>query len=197
MASLNPALSTHLTIFVDIATARSDARDLAWTKFHDRYAPIIRGFARKMGTPSSQLDDLVQDVMLGFYSISPRFTYDRSKGRFRGFLKKCVRSAMIKLGRRTRLGQEDEHQFNPEDKKAEEIWVKIWDKELLQRAIEEAREHCSPQNYRIFQHYVINKQPPERVAAELGVSMDQVYQAKARLKVVISGLLDRLEEEYG
>src|SRR5438045_992155 len=59
-------------------------RSSAWEQFRKFYAPIIAGFARNMGAKPQDVDDVIQDVMLGFYSVSPTFKYDPAKGRFRG-----------------------------------------------------------------------------------------------------------------
>ena len=66
------------------------AREVAWAEFDDLYAPMIAGFARRIGVDRGAVDDLVQDVLRAFFAASPEFVYDPSKGRFRGYLKTCV-----------------------------------------------------------------------------------------------------------
>ena len=39
--------------------------------------------------------------------------------------------------------------------------------------------------------------PIDEVSQQLGISPDQIYQTKARMKVLLQDLLARLEDEYG
>src|SRR5688572_10212488 len=87
---------TNPSIFLRLNRTDTRARQIAWREFHDRYAPIISTFARKLGAPPQDLDDVVQDVLVGFYSTAPTFVYDPAKGRFRGYLKTCACHAMRK-----------------------------------------------------------------------------------------------------
>ncbi len=66
-------------------------------EFERRYAPIIVGFARNLGLTSQDVDDVLQEVMLAFFKVSPRFEYDPSKGRFRGYLKRITRQIVAVL----------------------------------------------------------------------------------------------------
>ena len=67
---------------------------MAWAEFHDLYAPIIAGFARRMGARSQEVDDLVQEVLKAFFCVSPEFKYNPATGRFRGYHKTCVWSKL-------------------------------------------------------------------------------------------------------
>src|SRR4051812_36237528 len=81
--------STHRSLLIRIRSD-SPAREVAWQEFHDRYAPMIVAFARRMGARDAEVDDLVQDVMLAFYGIASTFEYDPNKGTFRAFLRKVT-----------------------------------------------------------------------------------------------------------
>ena len=61
-------------------------REMGWGIFVDRYGPIICGFARNAGLPSSEADDIMQTVLFNFFRVADQFEYDPSKGRFRGYL---------------------------------------------------------------------------------------------------------------
>lgn len=65
------------------------AREFAWREFHDVYSPIIIAFARKMGAKPQDFTDIRQDILLGFFVVSPEFIYDPTKRWFRGYLKTC------------------------------------------------------------------------------------------------------------
>src|SRR3954470_7522949 len=69
-------LTTNPSIFIRLKAADAAPREFAWKEFHERYAPIIAGFAQRLGARKPDLDDILQDVMLGFFSKSPTFVYD-------------------------------------------------------------------------------------------------------------------------
>ena len=46
-------------------------RQMAWQEFYRFYAPIIASFARNLGASPQDAQDVIQDVMLGFYRVSP------------------------------------------------------------------------------------------------------------------------------
>src|SRR5687767_9982621 len=100
--------TTSATLLLRIKQTDPEPRQLAWREFHARYVPIIAGFARNMHAEPQDVDDIVQDVLLGFYAKAPTFVYDPNKGRFRGFLKVCTLRALLK-----RLGQNAKFRGRP------------------------------------------------------------------------------------
>src|SRR5205085_7778264 len=92
---LSKEFSTSATLLLRLRPG-GDERELAWTEFHCRYAPIIAGFARKLGARPQDIDDIVQDVLASFFGSSAKFRYDPGKGRFRGFLKTCTFHQLLK-----------------------------------------------------------------------------------------------------
>jgi DNA-directed RNA polymerase specialized sigma24 family protein len=90
--SANP--NTNPTIFLRLNQTDAAPREMAWNEFYHRYAPIVAGFARRLGAAQQDVDDLIQEVLLGFFATSPTFVYDPAKGRFRGYLKVCTYRAL-------------------------------------------------------------------------------------------------------
>src|SRR4029453_15379958 len=98
-ATKKPA-DTNPSIFLRLNRSDADVRELAWHEFHRRPAGVIAGFARQGGMRAADVEDVVQDVLVGFYATSPTFVYDPAKGRFRGYLKRCTFHAVQRrLGR--------------------------------------------------------------------------------------------------
>jgi RNA polymerase sigma factor (sigma-70 family) len=196
MAEFDASPNTRASIFINLNAPQAQAREIAWEDFHRRYAPIIGGFARKLGA-GSDVEDIVQDVLLGFYTCSPQFLYDRSKGRFRGYLKKCTVTA-IQKARRKSPKHANIDEIDVESPLVEEMWNHVWDDELLRRALNEAkREFSADHTYRAFEMYAIMEMPVQQVAEELRVTPDVVYQAKTRVRKVVRAKLRALVEEYG
>ena len=115
-------------------------REFAWEEFHKRYAPIIAGFAHRLGARPQDLDDIVQDVLLGFFSTSPTFVYDPAKGRFRGYLKVCTfHEIKHKLSNRGQIRTKSLHDVDPAALEVEQAWDGPWEHQVLKEALAAAR----------------------------------------------------------
>lgn len=70
---------TRPSIFLRLRADETAVRDVSWAEFERRYAPIIVGFARNLGLSGQDADDVLQEVMLAFFRVSPRFEYTRPR----------------------------------------------------------------------------------------------------------------------
>lgn len=178
----NPALQvdTNPSIFVRLNRTDTSMRELAWNEFHQRYAGAIAGFARQLGTPSADVDDVVQDVLIGFYAKAPTFVYDPAKGRFRGYLKTCTFHAVQRrLGREAKFAGVPLDQVNGDALEVEQAWKDIWEQEQLRRAVEDLRRDIgTTKTFRAFEMYVILDLPPQEVSERLALHLDNVYRSK-------------------
>ncbi len=176
------------------------SRDVAWADFRVKYAPIIAGFARNLGVATQEADDLIQEVMTGFYAAQPRFTYDPARGRFRGYLKTCVVHLLSHRARSGRLvidGRPVEI-VDPVDKRVEDAWETSWEREQMLRAIEEVRRHYEDNaTFRAFYRVAIDGKDAADVAAELGMSVESVYQSKSRCTARLRSTMQQLEDDEG
>ncbi len=191
--------ATRPTLLLRLNSTDAQDRELAWEEFRARYAPVIAGFARKLGVPYQEIDDVIQDVMLGFYSHSPTFVYDPAKGRFRGYLKVCTfRVVRTRRGQRLRFNAVPLDQIEDEDASIDQVWRDLWQQELLNRAIAATREaYRDKQAFRVFERYVINGEPAAQVAADLGLTVNAIYKAKERLALAIRAQVEAMEREDG
>lgn len=190
--------ATRASLLLRLKSEES-AREMAWSEFEHRYAPMIAGFARKMGARPHDVGDLVQDVLLGFYAAQPRFSYDPSKGRFRGYLKTCTwRALRDRFGKSMQMNGRPLDAIDPADHAVEAAWNDVWETEKLQRAKEIVRERyvadaARAKTYRAFEMYVLQEQPAEQVAAELGLSVDSVHQARHRIIKALREVMEEIE----
>jgi RNA polymerase sigma-70 factor (ECF subfamily) len=181
----------------------SPVREAAWRDFYEMYAPIIGGFARKMGVRGDDIRDVVQEVMLGFFDISPEFVYDPSRGRFRGYLKTCTwRKIKKRFGSRLRVDDRPVEQIADDEPQVDQAWNDTWEEQDLRRAVEQVRRQYSARadtarTFRAFEMYALLEQPPESIAQQLDISVDSVYQAKARVSKAIKAAMDQFDETIG
>ena len=193
------SLSTNPSIFLRLNRTERTPRELAWAEFRARYAPVIAAFAKRFGVTSHDADDVVQDVILGFYAKSPTFVYDPARGRFRGYLKACTIHALQKRAQPARtqktvpLGELD-----PAAPEAEHAWDDLWSQQLLRRALEQTRAQYNDRDtFRAFMLTAIDGKSPADAAAQLGMSLANVYKARARVTEAVRARLEALREEEG
>ncbi|MDB5911133.1 MAG: hypothetical protein JWP34_5250 [Massilia sp.] len=192
------SLATRATLLMRL---RQDgpAREVAWREFYESYAPLIGGFARKMGAASHVIEDIIQDVVLGFFSVSPEFNYDPSVGRFRGYLKTCTwRKLQKRLGVDLRFGDRSVHDVDPSDLQVESIWEDIWEREKLHRALNMVRRQYASRpdkmkTFLAFEMHAMLERPPEEIATELGMSVDSVHQAKSRVTKALRQAMEAID----
>ena len=192
---------TRATLLLRLRDEDPQPRALAWREFHDLYGPMIGGFVRKIGGRAQEVEDVVQDVMTGFFAAAPKFVYDPAKGRFRGYLKKCTIAALAKRraqDARFRAMPADEPAAAPTGPSLDELWEQVWEQQLLRQALAAVRERYGDnKTYHAFERYVIGAQEPADVAASLHMSVNSVYKAKERITRSIREEVDRLRAERG
>ncbi|HET6247752.1 MAG TPA: sigma-70 family RNA polymerase sigma factor [Tepidisphaeraceae bacterium] len=181
-------------------------REVDLHQFHQQYAPIIRGFAGNVGAKSQDVEDIVHDVMLGFFAAAPQFDYDPAKGRFRGYLKTCVWRTFQKRcrGQRLKFGRSLE-EIDADELQVEAVWNDCWESEKLHRALAMVREDyltCPPQpqrskTFRAFEQVALLERSAEAVAQDMNISVESVYQAKSRVSKALQAAMERIDEATG
>lgn len=175
---MQDAASTNPSIFVRLRDHASDTRELAWEEFDSKYRPMIQAFTRRLGMSAQDSDDVVQDVLLGFFSRSPTFVYDPGKGRFRYYLRSCVRHAIVKRLER-RVASLDSLPQLADDLALDHVWNDVWESESLRQAIEAVRVEIGPgKTFLAFERFVMFEEPADVVAAKVGLHINSVYRAK-------------------
>ncbi|MGH7178614.1 MAG: RNA polymerase sigma factor, partial [Tepidisphaeraceae bacterium] len=166
MSSAPDSKVTNPTIFLRLRATDAQPREFAWDEFGARYSPIIAGFARRLGARTRDTDDVIQDVLIGFFLKSPTFVYDPAKGRFRAYLKICTYRALQKrIGRDFRFQGKSLDEIGPEEPLVEQLWSDVWEQEMVRRILDEIRESIGhTKAFRAFERYVICDEPGPAVA---------------------------------
>ncbi len=190
---------TNPELFLRLKGSNDDLREMAWEEFYNRYAPIIAGYARKLGARGDEADDIVQEVVTGFFNATPRFVYDPNKGRFRGYLKVATIRAIQALvtGNRVR-GISLDALEQEVAQTADAGWDEVWDRERLAYALALTRAHYqNNKTFKAFERFAVLGEPAEAVAEGLGMSVDGVYQAKTRVTAAVRQRIEEMEKEDG
>ncbi len=188
------ARTTHITLLKRLSAG--DDRT-AWRDFVDRYGDLIRGFARRAGRSDNDADDVLQDVLVALVAVMPNFQYDPSKGRFRGYLKTIVLRSLSKKRRQNDAARSLEEGDDPVgDDESESNWELEWRQYHLRRAMSMIETEFSVQDRAAFQRYAVEGHAADETARTLGISVDQVYQAKSRiLKRLGTIVAEQVDEE--
>src|SRR4051794_30894814 len=119
----------------------SEQNEIAWAEFHRRYAPMIAGFAHKLGARGADLEDVVQDVLLSFFGSAEKFQYDPGRGKFRSFLKTCTFHQLLKnKSRSAKFKGVPIDQVDPQSPEVDTEWERIWQDEQLRRALDDLQK---------------------------------------------------------
>ena len=194
----DPLYATRASIFLRLKADGSIDRELGWQEFAQKYSRVIAGFARNAGLPAQEADDVLQDVLLGFFRVSEAFEYDPDRGRFRGYLKRVTLNAIRARHRRKRpsVGIEDHAEPSmPED--TDDQWDRQWTEQLLTRAMTEVRGEVEEKTWRAFELYGIRGTPASAAAQETGMSEAAIRHAKMRITKRLRELVDHMRSEEG
>ena len=190
--------TTHATLLARVAEGVDPE---AWSEFHRRYGELIRGFARRRGLQAADCDDIAQEVLLILSKSMGGFEYDPAKGKFRSYLKTFVvravyRKTRQKLGERS-LGDMDVEAKDPApDSATEEVWEQEWRQYHVRQAMQRLEAEFNEDDRMAFSQYAMRGLAAAVVAEALGLSLDQVYQAKSRILRRLSSLIaEQIEDE--
>lgn len=165
-------------------------------EFARLYSAIVRRYvecAAGPGVSPQDRDDIAQDVMVSVLKALPGFRHDRSRGRFRGYLRSSVSHALATFAKRFRTAERTARDpVDPDtipaaepDGTPERMW-RVWT-----LAFERIRRsgRFEPNSLAMFRRFVVEGLPAAEVAAEFKTNPNAVYQCKNR---VMSAVRDEL-----
>jgi RNA polymerase sigma-70 factor (ECF subfamily) len=169
----------------------------AWPRFVELYTPLLYFWACRMGLQAADAADLVQDVFTLLLQKLPEFSYDHSKS-FRSWLRTVTVNRFHDNQRRKAAALRDASPAGLEDlagsDDAEALWQKEYRDHLVNRAAQVMKAEFQPATWQAFWGLAVEGQSGAEVAAALGLSVEAVYAAKARvlrrLRQELDGLLD-------
>jgi RNA polymerase sigma-70 factor (ECF subfamily) len=159
----------------------------AWDRLTERFRRPITAFALEVGVSPRDVEDVAQETLIAFAEAFRAGKYDRECGRLRSWLFGIAyRQSLAQRRRSARHPSAPEKTPPAVDKTSStalafQIWDRLWDRFLLERALEQAREEFEPAVYRAFELVALHDRAPADAAAELGVPVKAVYNAKHRV----------------
>ncbi len=183
----------------------------AWSRLQATYDGVVRSYLHKHAMArgyhhfDNYVDDVVQLVWMRLLSASNGNPYDRSRGRFRTFLYTVTVNALSDCFRREKRHVKGRREMPDEDGQweppggDEDEWDRDSKQAVLKSVLEEIRGELlssNPAKWESFARCTLQGESPQEVAAELGISVDAVYQHKSRvLKEIRARALAQFEED--
>jgi RNA polymerase sigma factor (sigma-70 family) len=162
----------------------SDAE--SWRQFDRHYRELILRACRRHGARADEAEDVRQAVMLRLSNTLRHFVYRPELGRFRDYLRRCVRNELANRARQRRsappleVRAAEDLPAEPQDG-FEQIWEEEWRAHHLRQAMNKARAAFEPQSLHTFDRLLAGESR-EAVARSLGVTPDTVYRIQCRVR---------------
>lgn len=168
----------------------------SWHRFVAVYRPVVYRMARRRGIQDADAQDLAQAVLISVAESVDRWEADPRRARFRTWLSRVAKNAIIDAFRRrrpdaatggttevTRLQQQPE----PDDAELE----REHRRELFRWAARQVRREFAEETWLAFWLTAVEGRHVKEVAGQLGKSAGAVYIARSR---VMRRLQERVRE---
>jgi RNA polymerase sigma-70 factor (ECF subfamily) len=166
----------------------------AWKRIVRLYYPLVRAWCQRGGLHPQDAADVAQEVFRALATGVARFRREGGQNSFRGWLYGITQRQLLEP--KATGGSEALAWFTglPEadgDGSSATSLAEVDERRhLLRRAVELLREGVKERTWQAFWRATVEGHAPADIAADLGMSVNAVYVAKARL-------LARLRGEFG
>lgn len=185
-----------------ILQVKDAANHSAWEEFVEIYRPVIHRTAMRRGLQDADAHDLTQQVLIAVASAVGRWEKSGSDVRFRHWLRRITRNAIINaLTRRPRdqafgmLAEDELFQEVPEPESETGELIRLeYRRELFLRAVELIRGDVAPDTWQAFELTTIHGLSNTEAAERLGKSIGTIYAARSRVMKRLRSAVAELEE---
>jgi RNA polymerase sigma factor (sigma-70 family) len=184
---------TSLTLMDLLRQSPKDAG--AWDRFVRLYRPKIYGWCRVRGLQEADAEDVAQDVIAILTQKLASFRYDPSR-RFHAWLKTITYHALSDLlaGRYRAVGDRPIALLETIEDRAdlERRIDELFDRELLELAIEKVRERVAAPTWEAFRLTTFEGHSGAEASRLLGITVASVFVSKHRVQKMLREEIVRL-----
>lgn len=161
------------------------------------YAPLLRSWLRKYDLQPSDVDDLVQEVLLAVSTELRSFDHNGRPGAFRSWLRITLVNRLSNFWRARKRrpqalgGSEIERRLAELEDPASamsQMWNHQHDRHVVRQLLVKIQPHFAPSTWQAFRRAALDGAQADVIAKELGISLNAVFIAKSRV-------LNRLRRE--
>jgi RNA polymerase sigma-70 factor (ECF subfamily) len=193
-------METSVSLLERLAGAPSEDD---WQRLNNLYRPLLRAWVARAGVPVSDVDDLVQDVLIVVVREVAEFEW-RGKGAFRAWLRTILANEVREYFRKQTYlptatgGSEIQRWFEEEvestDTALSDLWNREQDQHVTASLMRQVQGDFKPRTWQAFHRYALKGEPAAQVAEALGLSLNSVLLAKShvlkRLRQEAAGLVE-------
>ena len=161
------------------------------------YRPVLQRYVAQSRANFGRIqpadsDDIVQEALVSVFSALPNFRYDPARGRFRSYLRRTVRNAVMRFQRQS--GTKENCQVNadavpdPGTDHDTERAILVW---ALAFARVSRSGRFAPNTLAAFRRVALENAPVADVAREFKLKPNAIYQLKNRVLRAVREELDR------
>lgn len=182
----------------------------SWREFFNIYRGLIHSIALKSGLTEQEAQDVVQETIISLAKTIKGFDYDPKRCAFKTWLRHLTRKRIADCFRKrsressapplsadTSATPLVERFPDPASLSLDDVWDEEWKQRLFDAAVERVKIQISPEQYQVFDFYVVRKMSVKKVATLLDTNVAQVYLAKHRVLHLIKKEIKRLETTIG
>ncbi|MEM9588045.1 MAG: sigma-70 family RNA polymerase sigma factor [Planctomycetota bacterium] len=174
----------------------------AWQEFEAVYRGVIRRMAKRFGLQDADAADLGQEVLIRVSNHIDRFEHQRTQARFRTWLGRLIRSAIVDQHRRRSRdrveiqGCADSSGFDPPDEAAfRQTLADEYRKEVFHWAADRVRSEFTESSWQAFWRTAVHDEPVDQVARQMQRSAGAIYTSRSRVMKRIREEVCRFDEE--
>ena len=165
---------------------RDASDDTAWNEFASIYRPVIYRIARIRGLQDADANDLVQHVLLSVSKAIDRFDATRKDAKFRTWLVKITRNAIVDRLRRATPdnaigGTSVMTALANSPTPSEDELLREYQRAVFRKAALAVRSEFNESTWLAFWATSVDGQSCEQVARALGKSVGSVYTSRSRV----------------
>ena len=165
-----------------------------WARFYRDYAPWIEKTLTNRGISRADAEEAIQDTLVELVEIMPKYKYDKAKkGAFHSLLFKIAQNKAIDRMRKAKADADKIAKFAAEPlMPSSEDWRLETFNIALRRVF--ADTSIGETSKIAFRRHVQQGENAETVAAELGITVNNLYQIKNRIKQRIADEVKAIRE---
>ena len=174
-----------------------------WERLMSLYRPLLTAWLRRYHVQDSDLEDLMQEVLIAVSKDVNKFEHNGRPGAFRAWLRSIMvnrlRNFWRSRGRQLQAqGGSDIQlrlaQLDDPSSEMSRLWNRQHDLHVARRLLRQVESDFTPQTWAAFTKVAIEGQRTNIVAEKLGISINAVLIAKSRvlsrLRREAAGLVD-------